>query len=109
MAATAGHDDRPVAIVAGGSTGIGASVARRLNKEGYLVVVVSSKSVDEGESVADELDGGWFLQADLGEPGAAAEVVAKVESEHGRLDAVVYAAGKTVRIPHPDIPDVTDD
>lgn len=109
MATAAEHDDRSVAIVAGGSTGIGASVARRLNEEGYLVVVVSSKSVDEGESVAAELDGGWFVQADLGEPGAAAEVVARVESEHGRLDAVVYAAGKTVRIPHPDIHDVTDD
>jgi ketoreductase RED2 len=109
MGAAAEHDDRPVAIVAGGSTGIGASVARQLNKEGYLVVVVSSKSVDEGESVAAELDGGWFLQADLGEPGAAAEVVARVEGEHGRLDAVVYAAGKTVRIAHSDIHDVTDD
>ena len=109
MAAAAEHDDRSVAIVAGGSTGIGASVARRLNTEGYQVVVVSSKSVDEGESVAAELDGGLFLQADLGEPGAAAEVVARVEGEHGRLDTVVYAAGKTVRIAHPDIHDVTDD
>jgi ketoreductase RED2 len=109
MAAAAEHEDRPVAIVAGGSTGIGASVARRLNKEGYRVVVVSSKSVDEGESVAAELDGGWFLQADLGKSEAAAEVVAKVEGEHGRLDTVVYAAGKTVRIAHPDIHAVTDD
>ena len=109
MASAAEHDDRSVAIVAGGSTGIGASVARRLNTEGYQVVVVSSKSVDEGESVAAELDGGWFLQADLGKPEAAAEVVAKVEGEHGRLDTVVYAAGKTVRIAHPDIHDVTDD
>jgi ketoreductase RED2 len=109
MAAAAERGDRPVAIVAGGSTGIGASVARRLNKEGYLVVVVSSKSVDEGESVAAELDDGWFLQADLGEPGAAAEVVARVEGDQGRLDAVVYAAGKTVRIAHSDIHDVTDD
>jgi ketoreductase RED2 len=109
MAAAAEHEDRPVAIVAGGSTGIGASVARRLNKEGYLVVVVSSKSVDEGESVAAELDDGWFLQADLGEPGAAADVVARVEGDQGRLDAVVYAAGKTVRIAHSDIHDVTDD
>src|SRR6267154_2558149 len=95
------HEDRAVAVVAGGSTGIGASVARRLDQEGYRVVVVSSKSVDEGESVAAELDGGWFLQADLGEPGAATEVVARVEAEHGRLDTVVYAAGKTVRIAHP--------
>src|SRR5882762_6814382 len=109
MATTTEHDDRSVAIVAGGSTGIGASVARRLNEEGYLVVVVSSKSVDEGESVAAELDGGWFLQADLAEPGAAAEVVARVEAEHGRLDTVVYAAGKTARIAHPDIHAVTDD
>ena len=109
MAAAAEHEDRPVAIVAGGSTGIGASIARRLNQEGYRVVVVSSKSVDEGKSVAAELEGGWFLQADLAEPGAAAEVVARVDAEHGRLDAVVYAAGKTTRIAHPDIHAVTDD
>jgi len=80
-----------------------------LDQEGYRVVVVSSKSVDEGKSVAAELDGGWFLQADLSEPGAAAEVVARVEAEHGRLDTVVYAAGKTARIAHPDIRAVTDD
>ena len=102
------HEDRPVAIVAGGSTGIGASIARRLNQEGYRVVVVSSKSVDEGKSVVAELDGSWFLQADLAEPGAAAEVVARVDAEHGRLDTVVYAAGKTARIAHPDIHAVTD-
>jgi ketoreductase RED2 len=109
MSAAAEHEDRPVAVVAGGSTGIGASVARRLDQEGYRVVVVSSKSVDEGKSVAAELDGSWFLQADLSESGAATEVVARVEAAHGRLDTVVYAAGRTARIPHTDIRAVTDD
>ncbi|HEY2098829.1 MAG TPA: SDR family oxidoreductase [Pseudonocardia sp.] len=109
MASATRLTDRRVAIVAGGSTGIGASVSRRLDQEGYQVVVVSSKSIDEGNAVAAELDGGSFIQADLAEPGAPAEVVARVEAEHGRLDAVVYAAGKTARIPHPDIHGVTDD
>ncbi|HTF51594.1 MAG TPA: SDR family oxidoreductase [Pseudonocardia sp.] len=103
------RDSRPVAIVAGGSTGIGASVSRRLDQEGYRVVVVSSKSVDEGKAVVAELDGGWYMQADLGEPGAPAEVVARVETELGRLDAVVYAAGQTARIAHADIHAVTDE
>jgi ketoreductase RED2 len=109
MTSATGRTDRPVAIVAGGSTGIGASVSRRLDGEGYRVVVVSSKSIDEGNAVAAELDGGSFIQADLAEPGAPAEVVARVEAEYGRLDAVVYAAGRTARIAHPDIHAVTDD
>ena len=52
MASATRRTDRPVAIVAGGSTGIGASVSRRLDQEGYQVVVVSSNSVDEGLAVA---------------------------------------------------------
>jgi ketoreductase RED2 len=100
---------RPVAVVAGGSTGIGASVARRLDAEGHRVVVVGSKSLDEGKAVAAELDSGSFLQADLSDPAAPAEIVAQVEALHGRLDTVVYAAGRTARIPHPDIHAVTDD
>jgi ketoreductase RED2 len=109
MGSTARPEGRPVAIVAGGSTGIGASVSRRLDREGYRVVVVSSKTVDEGAALAAELDGGRFIQADLDHPGAPADVVASVEADHGRLDAVVYAAGRTARIPHPDIHAVTDD
>jgi ketoreductase RED2 len=100
---------RPVAVVAGGSTGIGASVSRRLDQEGYQVVVVSAKSLDEGKAVAAELDGGTFLQADLSDAAAPASVVEQVERTHGRLDAVVYAAGRTARIPHSDIHAVTDD
>jgi ketoreductase RED2 len=101
--------DRPVAMVAGGSTGIGAAVARRLDAEGFRVVVVSARSVDEGAAVAAELDGATFVRADLADPAAPAEVVAQVEAAHGRLDAVVYAAGRTARIPHPDIHAVTDE
>ncbi|AEA22494.1 SDR family NAD(P)-dependent oxidoreductase [Pseudonocardia benzenivorans] len=101
--------ERPVAVVAGGSTGIGAAVCRRLDAEGHRVVVVGSTSVDEGTAVADGLDEGEFLRADLGDPGAPADIVAHVEAVHGRLDTVVYAAGRTARIPHPDIHAVTDD
>jgi ketoreductase RED2 len=109
MREKANEDGRPVAIVAGGSTGIGAAVATRLDEEGYRVVVVGSKSVQEGEAVAASLRDGMFLQADLGEADAAQRVVTAVENRHGRLDAVVYAAGKTARIPHSDIQAVTDD
>jgi len=48
--------------VAGGSTGIGLRLAA-VNEEGYLVVVVSSKSVTKESRSPPELDGGWFLQA----------------------------------------------
>ncbi|MCZ0985802.1 SDR family NAD(P)-dependent oxidoreductase [Streptomyces diastatochromogenes] len=109
MAEKANASGNPVAVVAGGSTGIGASVATRLDEEGYRVVVVGSKSVEEGKAVAASLHDGLFLQADLGEADAAQHVVTAVENRYGRLDTVVYAAGTTVRIPHSDIQAVTDE
>ncbi|SFK73719.1 SDR family NAD(P)-dependent oxidoreductase [Geodermatophilus ruber] len=101
--------ERRVAVVGGGSTGIGAAVSRRLDADGYRVVVVGSKSVEEGNALVAELRDGMFLQADLGDPDGPAGVVRQVEERLGRLDALVYSAGKTARIPHPNIHEVTDD
>ncbi|MCC5574655.1 SDR family oxidoreductase [Microtetraspora sp. AC03309] len=99
----------PVAIVFGGSSGIGAETARRFAEAGHRVAVVGSRPRSEVEGLMKEVVGGLYLQTDLSQAGAPGSVVEAVLEAWGRLDAVVYSAGATVRIPHPDLPSVTDE
>jgi NAD(P)-dependent dehydrogenase (short-subunit alcohol dehydrogenase family) len=91
-----------VALVTGSSSGIGAEVARRLAADGMHVVVNSRASVEAGQAVAQEV-GGSYLQADVGDPAAARDLVARVVDAHGRLDVLVNNAGTTQVIPHADL------
>jgi NAD(P)-dependent dehydrogenase (short-subunit alcohol dehydrogenase family) len=95
-------ESRPVALVTGSSSGIGAEVARRLGADGYLVVVTSRFSVEAGQAVATEV-GGSYLQADVGDEVQAAGLVRQVLDQHGRLDVLVNNAGTTELIRHGDL------
>lgn len=93
---------RPVALVTGSSSGIGAEVARRLSADGYAVVVTSRSSVEAGQAVAAEI-GGSYLQADVADETQARGLVDAVLAQHGRLDVLVNNAGTTQVIPHADL------
>jgi NAD(P)-dependent dehydrogenase (short-subunit alcohol dehydrogenase family) len=93
---------RPVALVTGSSSGIGAEVARRLGAEGYTVVVTSRSSAEAGRAVASEV-GGTYLQADVADEAQARGLVEAVLAEHGRLDVLVNNAGTTEVIRHGDL------
>jgi NAD(P)-dependent dehydrogenase (short-subunit alcohol dehydrogenase family) len=95
-------ESRPVALVTGSSSGIGAEVARRLGAAGYLVVVTSRSSVEAGQAVATEV-GGSYLRADVGDEVQAAGLVGQVLDRHGRLDLLVNNAGTTEMIRHGDL------
>src|SRR6185503_2636016 len=91
-----------VALVTGSTSGIGAATARRLAKDGYAVALHSSRSVDVGQKMANEL-GGTYHQADLADEAATRALVASVVDRHGRLDVLVNNAGLSIRIPHTDL------
>jgi NAD(P)-dependent dehydrogenase (short-subunit alcohol dehydrogenase family) len=81
-----------VAIVTGGTSGIGAEAARRLASEGASVLI-TGRSAQRGRAVLASLGtGGAFIAADLTEPGAATRVVEAALSTYGRVDVLVNNA-----------------
>lgn len=84
-----------VALVTGGSRGIGRAVARRLAAEGARVVVHYRRDEDAARRTLGELegDGHVLLAADLGQPAAIRPLVADVLQAAGRLDILVNNAG----------------
>lgn len=92
-----------VALVAGGSRGIGAAVARRLATAGAAVAVNAHASPGGIEAVVGEIRafGGQALdaQADVADRAAVDGMVARVLETWGRLDIVVCAAG--LNLDHP--------
>lgn len=86
-----------VALVTGGSRGIGRAVVLALVKEGAKVAFVYKGSQDAAEKLQQEVTaaGGTAkaYQADVADPEAAKSVVAGVLADWGRLDILVNNAG----------------
>jgi NAD(P)-dependent dehydrogenase (short-subunit alcohol dehydrogenase family) len=82
--------DNRVAIVSGASKGIGLAVVRALLDEGARVVATSRTSSEELDALSGEL---LHVPADLMDPAAPAEVVARALEAFGGLDVVVNNAG----------------
>ena len=95
-----------VAVVTGASKGIGLAIARTLLDEGVRVVATSRTPMPE---LAGEL---LHVPADLTDPGAPAEVIARAAEAFGGLDILVNNAGGPPpgdRLPHTGFLSRTDD
>jgi NAD(P)-dependent dehydrogenase (short-subunit alcohol dehydrogenase family) len=77
-----------VAVVTGGTKGIGAAIVLRLLAEGALVVVCGRNA-----PVASLPSGAIFVAADVREPAQAASLVAEAADRFGRLDIAINNAG----------------
>src|SRR5947209_3411216 len=86
-----------VAIVTGGSRGIGAGVVRAFAAEGAKVAVVYRGSQQAAEALAQELvaAGGQVQawQCDVADPAAAEACVQQAEKALGPIDVLVNSAG----------------
>jgi NAD(P)-dependent dehydrogenase (short-subunit alcohol dehydrogenase family) len=97
---------RPVALVTGSASGIGAGIARRLAADGMTVVVHSRVSREAGLQLAAEI-GGTYQQADLADENQCRALATGVIDEHRRLDVLVNNAGISWPIAHDDLSSVT--
>jgi 3-oxoacyl-[acyl-carrier protein] reductase len=89
-----------VAVVTGGSRGIGAAIARRLATDGASVAITYTKGADAAASVLKEIEraGGKAIaiQADAADADAVKAAIEKTVATFGRLDVLVNNAGTAI-------------
>lgn len=89
--------NKHVALVTGGSRGIGLGIAKELAKSGFRVVINGRRPASELSDVLSELDqlGGdpIYCQADIGALEEQEAMVDQIRGEAGRLDVLVNNAG----------------
>ena len=78
---------RPIVVITGGSAGIGAATARRMDAEGWQVIVAARRA-DRVKAIADEI-GATALELDVRDPDSIASFVAEID----KADALVNNAG----------------
>jgi len=100
-----------VALVTGGSRGIGKATAARLAALGSAVVVGYNSRHALAEEVAGGLQGAGHsaMHIAIDDPPSISEAARAVEERYGRLDALVNCGGVTTPVPAADLDGLTDD
>ena len=91
-----------VAVVTGGTQGLGAAIAQLLAQRGAAGVVICGRQVDKGSAQAQQITQASgvrvvFVQADLEKVDDCRKVIATADAEFGRVDVLVNAAAITDR------------
>jgi 3-oxoacyl-[acyl-carrier protein] reductase len=89
-----------IALITGGSRGIGAAIAKRLAADGANVVITYTKGADAAASVVKDIERGGrkaiAIQADATDADAVEAAVERTVATFGRLDVLVNNAGTAI-------------
>ncbi|MGN0794924.1 MAG: elongation factor P 5-aminopentanone reductase [Aristaeellaceae bacterium] len=88
---------RKIALITGGSRGIGAACVRLFARNGYAVVFLANRSVERAQALTEELraqglDVSW-RRCDVSDGTQAAAVIAEILRTYRHIDALVNCAG----------------
>jgi NAD(P)-dependent dehydrogenase (short-subunit alcohol dehydrogenase family) len=90
-----------IAIITGGTQGLGEAIARLFAERGATGLVICGRNAKRGNQVASDISTAGcptvFVQADLTKVADCRNVVAKADERFGRVDALVNAAALTDR------------
>lgn len=89
-----------VALIAGGSSGIGEAIARKFASEGATCAIVASSNVRKANKIAREIkrkSKGYVC--DVTKPAQVNKLVEKVLNDHKKIDILVNSAGIFVPTP----------
>src|SRR5262245_1060874 len=99
-----------VAVVTGGSGGIGSHICQHFARAGATVVFTYRARKESARSLIETLSGTghWAKQVAVDDSAALKILAAEVQSRHGRCDVLVNCAGTTRFVPHAEL-DALDD
>lgn len=83
---------RPVTLVTGASAGLGAEFARQCARRGETLLLTARRR-DRLERLANAVGGAEVIALDLGEPGAAARLMAEAEARGLAVERLINNAG----------------
>ncbi len=94
--------DGKVAVITGGTQGLGAAIARAFAEAGAAGLVIVGRGIDKGKAVAKEITDKTgvpveMVAADLGNIDDVRAIIPAADKRFGRVDIVVNAAGLTDR------------
>ena len=91
--------EKPVAIITGGSRGVGEATAKLLASKGWNITITCTSTIEDANKVIEDCKKlgveGITIKADVSDDKACKQTIEETVSKWGRIDSLVNNAGTT--------------